>query len=283
MKKILSLVLIFISCSVFAQIAEQKVIAVLPFKTAGGEMTKGVGIVLHGSLISTLQNEKKYKIVDRAVFEQVMNEQSIASSDLSSSQNAIKLGKLLSASYLLTGSLVEEKNRFIVTASIISTTTGKVERAIQPIYFNDVAKTPAIARRIIVRLLYPNSEFDLGEDFIGNWVVIETAPYIKQLSLDYKKIILNDDNTYELHMINNADSLIIFKGYYTVSKNQIDFRPQQLFMDGNQNAFSQGVKLEGTIYLVDGKLYFNMAGEKNSGKRPDAMDKKYRNIAVRKD
>ena len=222
-------------------------------------------------------------MVDRAVFEQVMKEQTLSSSDLASSQNAIKLGKLLSAAYLLTGSIVVEKNQFIVNASIINTSTGKVERAIQPIYFTDVAKTPAIARRVIIRLLYPNSEFDLGEDFVGNWVVIKTAPYLKELDLDYKKIILNDDNSYEIQMINNADNLVVFKGYYTIKKNEIDFRPMELLINGSPNAFSGGVKLEGTIYLVDGKLYFNMAGEKNKGKRPDAMDERYRNVAVRKD
>jgi len=123
----------------------------------------------------------------------------------------------------------------------------------------------------------------IEKKIIGTWNVKRTAPYVKEAGLEYTRLILRKDLTYELHLINNADKYVEIHGRYRLSGNEIDFRIMKMLFDGKKQHVSPQWQ-EGTVYLVDGKLYFNIMdfAPKNK-KRLDAMEDEFRNVGVRAD
>ena len=108
------------------------------------------------------------------------------------------------------------------------------------------------------------------------------APLLKHKSIDAPVLVLDPAGTFALHLINNADRVVEIQGAYRVTGNKIDYRPQRMFFDGEATSFARRSEwIQGTVYLVNGKLYFNYAGKGNSRERNDAMNSEFRCVAER--
>jgi len=78
-----------------------------------------------------------FRVVERARLEDVLAEQELALSDLMDTGNAIQVGKLLTANYIVTGSVIEMPGSVVIFGRIINVETGEVESAAQVIVPKD--------------------------------------------------------------------------------------------------------------------------------------------------
>jgi len=105
--------------------ASGRTLAVLPFTTRiAGEQDYGTTVAEY--LVSCLGANPANQIVDRARFAEVMQEQDLAASDLVDSAHAIQTGKLLSARWLLTGSIADVLGKRLLIGNVIDAETGAV-------------------------------------------------------------------------------------------------------------------------------------------------------------
>lgn len=101
------------------------VIAVMPFKTGQG-MAPDEGRVVAEYGVVMLSAGARYKVVDRADLSRIVAELKLAQSGLMDEENGVKVGRMLSADRLVTGSVTDAFGRRMITASIVRTETGQV-------------------------------------------------------------------------------------------------------------------------------------------------------------
>jgi len=77
------------------------------------------------------------KVVERQKLDAVLREQELALSDLMDTGKAISVGKILSARYILTGSVIEMPTSVVIFARIVNVETAEVESAAQVIVPKD--------------------------------------------------------------------------------------------------------------------------------------------------
>ena len=260
----------------------QKSIALLPIRIAGGANTAAFSVALNGALISGLKQMNRLRVVDRDNLNRVINELQFSQSDLSQARNAIRLGKLVAADYLLNVSIAHDSGVYVINASVIKTETGNIVKSIHPISLKKISEVANAAQTIVNRLLGTEEDVRQDTDYTGTWIVIKTAQFFKNHGLTYKKLVLSDEGNYEIHLINNADNLVVFHGTYSIEGHHIDFRHQKIFINGAPSYIPSGTKIMGTVYIVDGKLFFTVSNMGNRPERLDAMNETYRNIARKK-
>jgi TolB-like protein len=99
--------------------------------------------------IITLLNERglveltkieRLHVVERDRLDAVMKEQKLSLSDLMDTENAITVGRVLSARFILTGSVIEMTGSVVIFARIVGVETAEVESAAQVI----VPKSPEV-------------------------------------------------------------------------------------------------------------------------------------------
>ena len=262
--------------------ANQKSIALLPIKIAGGANTPAFSVAFNGALISGLKKNNRLRVVDRDNLNRVINELQLSQSDLSETRNAIRIGKLVTADYLLNVSIAHDNGVYVINASVIKTDTGNIVKSIHPISIKKIGEVTNAAQTIVNRLLGTEEDVRQETDYTGTWIVIKTAQFFKNHGLTYKKLILSDEGNYEIHLINNADNLVVFHGTYSIEGHHIDFRHQKIFINGAPSYIPAGSKIMGTVYIVDGELFFTVSAVGNRPERLDAMNETYRNIARKK-
>src|SRR5690349_18957098 len=98
--------------------------AVLPFENGGSfgrdredfdALRGGIAAVL----IEELAQNPAVRVVDRAVINQMINEQNLARDGRVDAATAARIGKLVGAKYMVTGSFIDAYGDFRVTARII--------------------------------------------------------------------------------------------------------------------------------------------------------------------
>ncbi len=72
-------------------------------------------------------------VVDRSNIDQILEEQKLSLSALMDTTTAIEIGNLLSANYMITGSVIEMPKTVVVFGRIINVETAEVESAAQVI------------------------------------------------------------------------------------------------------------------------------------------------------
>ena len=80
-----------------------------------------------------LSRMRTLKPVERRRLDAVLEEQELALSDLADTTNAIAVGKVLAARYILTGSVIEMPGSLVIFARIVNVETSEVESAAQVI------------------------------------------------------------------------------------------------------------------------------------------------------
>jgi len=284
MKKIIfGLILISFNFSLYAEAKDAKVLALLPFKIAGGGNGEAIAVALQGALLAELQKTGVYRLVSKTELDKVVQELHFSSSDLVEAKNSVEVGKLLSAEFLLSVSIAHDSGTYLIHAAMIQVKTGKIIHALNPFKLNKIEEVAKTGNLIASKLLNPSRDAESEINYYGTWIVTKTSSDVLSKSVTYKKLILNEDDTYELHLINNADNFVIFKGNFNLDGHKINLYHHELLINGQPNVNPSGQKLEGTLYIVNGQLYFALVSMQLKGpKRPDAMEIEYRNVAKRK-
>ena len=80
----------------------------------------------------------KIRVIEQERLDMVLEVQKLALSDLMDTSNAIEIGKLLTANYILTGSVVEMLGSVLIFGRIINVETAEVESVAQVIIPKDM-------------------------------------------------------------------------------------------------------------------------------------------------
>ncbi len=240
-------------------------VAVFPFETHGFSGST-YGIYAADKISAAISAAGKLTLVEREKLGSLLSEKELSMSGLTEEDQAAKIGTLLSIDSILLGRLYRTEKGIDITVKLIDSKSGAVMTVISASY----DEAPEIKKE------------KKGSGFIGKWDVTDTAPYLLKQDMRYEKLILNNDGSFSLHMINNADRIVEIQGNYKIRGNNIDYRPLRMFFDGSNTSFlKKSNTLQGTIYLVQGKLYFNYVGTGKNRERLDAMQPEYRCVAER--
>ena len=99
-------------------------ISVLPFKNKGDSSISGEAV--YESLISALVNQKRFRMIEREKIEEVLNELQLSKSGIVDPDTASKIGKMIVADAIMTGTVYERNNSLEVLTRLIDTETGNI-------------------------------------------------------------------------------------------------------------------------------------------------------------
>lgn len=117
------------------QIGSRMSLAILPFKSKSN--ISSVASIMNDNLVSSFFNQNRFNIVSRgAELEAVLRELKLSETDLVDKDNAIKVGKLIAAEAILTGTVHETKNSIEIYGRLINTETSVLMEA-KDVYAQD--------------------------------------------------------------------------------------------------------------------------------------------------
>jgi TolB-like protein len=123
------------------QLQERLSLSVLPFEQ-NGAMSE-VSVSFQDRLIDSLVNQNRFRVVERAKLDVILQEQKLSSTELIDKSTALRLGKLVAAQSILTGSIVESRTGTEIVARLVDTETSEI-LASEDVY--DEVKDPAALR-----------------------------------------------------------------------------------------------------------------------------------------
>ncbi len=128
MKKLyLSILAALLSCGVFAQSGELSV-AVFDPSTAGASIDEGTKMAIREIISYTIVNEGDYKLVERGMLDQVMEEQAFSNSGVVDDSQATEIGKLAGANKVVLSVIIHTGNRHMISIKMIDVKTGSIEK-----------------------------------------------------------------------------------------------------------------------------------------------------------
>ncbi|MEA3383318.1 MAG: CIA30 family protein [Campylobacterota bacterium] len=107
----------------------KKTIAVMDFSLIGMKSSTIEKFALE-DMITKLVQSGQYIVVERSKLDTILNEQKLADSGLLDEQSASKVGKLVSADIILTGTFSKRRNSWNVNLRLVDVTTGIIISAI---------------------------------------------------------------------------------------------------------------------------------------------------------
>jgi Ca-activated chloride channel family protein len=107
-------------------------IAISGFTTQDGRPSDLVTLINEMALVEVSKHQT-LQVVEREKMEMILAEQKLALSDLIDTTNAIRVGHLLTASHILTGTVLEMPGSVVIFGRIINVETAEVESAAQVI------------------------------------------------------------------------------------------------------------------------------------------------------
>jgi len=123
------------------QIQERLSLSVLPFEQNGTVSESSVSF--QDRLIDSLVNQNRFRVVERAKLDVILQEQKLSTTELIDKSTALRLGKLVAAQSILTGSIVESRSGMEIVARLVDTETSEI-LASEDVY--DEVKDPAALR-----------------------------------------------------------------------------------------------------------------------------------------
>jgi len=120
MKKYLLLFILFNLSLIFSQ--EKLKIAIGIFNSKN----PNTGKVISMNIQSTLIDLKLFTIIERSQLDKVLNEQSLALTGGVDEKNAVKIGKLINAKYLVVGNILSIDNKLLILSRVVNVETGKI-------------------------------------------------------------------------------------------------------------------------------------------------------------
>jgi TolB-like protein len=107
------------------QNAAGKTMAVVPFTDNTGTGSRH-GESVAEYMVTAVQKSGVFRMVDRLQFQKAMEEIALSQSDVIDENSSLKIGKILSASCLLTGDISKVYGRYLVNSRIINTETSEI-------------------------------------------------------------------------------------------------------------------------------------------------------------
>ena len=105
-------------------------LSVSDFATKDGRRCALVDLI-NEAATAELTELRAVTVVERTRLAEVLAEQEFAVSDLVDTERAIRIGNLLSARYIVTGTVVEMSRTVVIFGRVINVETGEVESAAQ--------------------------------------------------------------------------------------------------------------------------------------------------------
>ena len=105
----------------------QERLAVFDFTVTSG-MTNETAITLTNKFRSEMAKAPQFTMVERSAMEQVISEQRFSASDLADRDKAIELGRMLSASKVISGDIGKIGQTYSIFVRLIDTQTGSIEK-----------------------------------------------------------------------------------------------------------------------------------------------------------
>lgn len=105
-------------------LAERLSVAVLPFE-ARGEMSQAF-TSFQEKLISSLADRDRFNLVERDRLDAILQEQKLSQTELVDKNTALKVGKLVAAQSIITGSMIETRTGVEIVARMIDTETAEI-------------------------------------------------------------------------------------------------------------------------------------------------------------
>ena len=110
------------------QLGSRMSLAILPFQIKGEEST--AGSVVYDNLVNAFIGQSRFNIVSRGEeLEAVLRELKLSQTDLVDKDAAVKVGRLVAAEGILTGTVQETKNSIEIYARLVNTETSLVLEA----------------------------------------------------------------------------------------------------------------------------------------------------------
>jgi TolB-like protein len=108
-----------------ANIPDKSTVLVLPFSSISSSDVKiGTGVAEY--VIGVISSQGNYQLIERMAFSAIVEELELSMSDLVNEEQAVKIGKMLTAHYIVTGSVMDSFGKKMVSARLIEISTGKV-------------------------------------------------------------------------------------------------------------------------------------------------------------
>ena len=122
------------------QLAERLSLTVLPFEQKGA--VSEASLSFQDNLIDGLVNRNRFSVVERDKLDLILREQKLSRTDLIDRGTALKLGKLIAAKSIVTGSIIETRTGIEIVGRLIDTETAEI-MATEDVY-DEVKDLPAL-------------------------------------------------------------------------------------------------------------------------------------------
>lgn len=106
------------------QLQERLSLSVLPFEQNGAVSESSLSF--QDRLIDSLVNQNRFRVVERAKLDVILQEQKLSSTELMDKGTALRLGKLVAAQSIVTGSIVESRTGMEIVARLVDTETSEI-------------------------------------------------------------------------------------------------------------------------------------------------------------
>lgn len=106
------------------QLQERLSLSVLPFEQNGA--LSEASLSFQERLIESLVNQNRFRVVERAKLDVILQEQKLSSTELVDKSTALRLGKLVAAQCIVTGSIVETGTGTEIVARLVDTETSEI-------------------------------------------------------------------------------------------------------------------------------------------------------------
>ncbi len=107
---------------------------IMDFQTRGYSLGEGEDRLLGSGLTEALIDKSRIQVVERALFDKLLEELKLGSSKLMDQRTALSLGKLMAARLILSGKITYSGPQTLVSLRLIETETGRVTAALNEIF-----------------------------------------------------------------------------------------------------------------------------------------------------
>lgn len=102
-------------------------VAIVKFKIIN--ISPSLAELVSENLLTYIVDTQKYEVVEREQLDTVLRETRLSSSDLANRNNAVRVGRLISAQGIIVGSIIKFGTAITINARLVSTETGRVIRS----------------------------------------------------------------------------------------------------------------------------------------------------------
>jgi class 3 adenylate cyclase/tetratricopeptide (TPR) repeat protein len=177
---------------------------IMDFKTQGYSLQEGEERLLISGITDQVLQNSHVQVVERALFDRLLQELKLGTSKLIDRSTALALGKIMAAKLILSGQMVYAGNQTQVSMRLIETETGRITAAINESFGNAVPASilsGKLSENLLTRLekLYPirgkilevsgeDIRINIGQKLgvqIGEWFkVIETNAVLEIVTIE---------------------------------------------------------------------------------------------------